>query len=458
MVVEINGLYHKDTEVKDGGLFFCLRGTRVDGNEFVLSAVKNGAVAIVVEQEIQNLSGVTQIVVKNAREAMSLIACRFYGNPSSKLKIIGVTGTNGKTTITNMIASVLSFAGKSVAVVGTNGVFFKDKCFDTGLTTPDPIELHKYFSMFVKNRVEYVCMEVSAHASFLKKVEGVVFEQMVFSNLSEDHLDFFKNMDNYYKAKAKMFEQKHTRFAVINADDEHGRLLASCIKIPYQTYATNNKATLELENCCLTKNGQLFKTKDGLEILMQMVGKFNVSNALASICVLRKIGVSDEQIAKGLTQMQPVAGRFNSFFVGEKLVVVDYAHTPDGLKNVLECCKEIAGEHKVVCVFGCGGNREVEKRSIMGKIASTLADFSIITSDNPRFEKREAIAQDIQKGVVNQNYKIELDRVTAIADAIGMADDGDVVLVAGKGAENYIDENGTKIPYSDLKEVEKFRR
>lgn len=458
MIVEISGLYHKDTEVKENGLFFCLRGTRVDGNEFVFSAVKNGAVAIVVEQEIQNLAGVTQVVVKNAREAMSLIASKFYGTPASKLKIVGVTGTNGKTTITNMIANVLKFAGKSVAVVGTNGVFFKGKRYDTGMTTPDPIELQKYFASFVKNRIEYVCMEVSAHASFLKKVEGIMFSQMVFTNLTEDHLDFFKTMQNYFDAKAKLFQQNHTMFAVINADDAYGKTLSSCIKIPFATYAIDETASLTASKINLSQNGQTFVTNNGVLIEMCMVGKFNVSNALAAICVLRKLGISDDLISQAFKQMSPVEGRFNSFFIDDKLVVVDYAHTPDGLKNVLQCCRSLAGINKVISVFGCGGNREVEKRSIMGEISSKLADFTIITSDNPRFESRLSIAKDIEKGMKNSAYKIELDRVTAIADAIGMAGDGDVVLVAGKGAEDYIDENGTKIPYSDLKEVEKYRR
>lgn len=457
MVIDIKGLYHKDTEVKDGGLFFSLRGTRVDGNNFVLSAIKNGAVAIVTEQEIQNLSGVTQIVVKNAREMMSLIACRFYGNPASKLKIIGVTGTNGKTTITNMISSVLECAGKKTAIIGTNGVFFCGMKYNTGLTTPDPIELQKYLSLMVKNKVEYVAMEVSAHAIDLHKIDGFVFEQAVFTNLTEDHLDYFKSLDKYFEAKAGLFNRKHTKFAVINLDDEYGKKLAKSIKIPFATYAINESANYNASQISLVDAGQKFLLNNGYEIELSMAGKFNVSNALASICVLLNLGIPILTIQEGLKNMKPVDGRFNTSLVAGVLVVVDYAHTPDGLSNILTACKDIAGKGKLISVFGCGGNRETQKRSIMGEISSKIADFTIITSDNPRFESREAIAKDIERGMTNSNYTIELDRAKAIEKAISISKKGDVVVVAGKGSEPYIDENGVKMPYSDMAQIEKIR-
>lgn len=457
MVVDIKGLYHKDTEVKEGGLFFSLRGTRVDGSNYVLSAIKNGAVAIVTEQEIQNLSGVTQIVVKNAREIMSLVACRFYGNPANKLKIIGVTGTNGKTTITNMIASVLEFAGKKTAIIGTNGIYFCGMKYSTGLTTPDPIELQKYFSLMIKNKVEYVAMEVSAHAIDLHKIDGFIFEQVVFTNLTEDHLDYFKTMERYFEAKSKLFTRKYTKFAVINFDDTYGKKLASSIKLPYVTYAINEKANYEATKIEVIDAGQKFILNNGYEINLSMAGKFNVSNALAAICVLLNLGVSISDIQNGLKKMKQVDGRFNTMLVAGVLVVVDYAHTPDGLKNILMACRDIASKGKLISVFGCGGNRETQKRSIMGEISSKIADFTIITSDNPRFESREAIAKDIEKGMINSNYIIELDRAKAIEKAISISKKGDVIVVAGKGAEPYIDENGVKMPYSDMAQIEKIR-
>ncbi len=455
--INISGLFHRDTEVKEGGLFFCLKGTKVDGNNYVLSAIKNGAVAIVTEQEIQNLSGVTQVVVKNAREMMSLIACKFYGNPANKLKIIGVTGTNGKTTTTNMISAVLENAGKKSAIIGTNGIFFNGMKFDSGMTTPDPIELQHYFSMMVKNHIEYVCMEVSAHSIDLHKVDGFVFEVMIFTNLTEDHLDYFKTMDNYFKVKALVFHKKHTKFAILNADDEFGEKLMQSINIPFSTYATNSEADNFASDIELLGAGQSFKLNGKQTIKLSMAGRFNVSNALAAISALEHLDIDFEKISSGLSQMKQVDGRFNTILLNGVLIVIDYAHTPDGLANILFACKELAKHSKLISVFGCGGDRETQKRAIMGEISTKIADFTIITSDNPRFESREKIAKDIEKGVIDSNYMIELDRAKAIEKAVAMATKGDVIVVAGKGAEPYIDENGQKLPYSDLAQIEKIR-
>ena len=454
--VEIGGLYHKDTEVKAGGLFFCLRGTKVDGVNFVYSAIKNGAVAVVVEQEIPNISGVAQVIVKDAREAMSLIACRFFGNPASKLKIVGVTGTNGKTTTTNMLSSVFECAGYKTAIVGTNGIFVNGVKYDTGMTTPDPIELQRYFALMVRRKVDYVCMEVSAHAIDLKKICGVRFVGCIFSNLTKDHLDYFKTMQNYFEAKSKLFCGRFTNLAVINIDDEFGRILCQSINIPFKTYAIKNNA-----DCVATeiKSGavQTFKV-DGKQYGLNMAGLFNVSNALSVIALCKELGIDEDIIVEGLKNLQGVEGRFNTFLIQDKLVVVDYAHTPDGLENVLGVCREIANGRRVIAVFGCGGNRDRDKRGLMGEIASRLADFTILTSDNPRFEKREDIVEDIKQGIKKDNFCVELDRAEAIRSAIEMAGVGDVVLIAGKGAEPYIDENGKKIPYCDLNEVKKYGR
>lgn len=459
VAIEIKGLYHKDTEVKEGGIFFSLRGTRVDGNAYVLSAIKNGAVAVVTEQEIQNLSHVTQVVVKNAREAMSQIACKFYGNPASKLKVIGITGTNGKTTTSNMIASILNYADKKVGIIGTNGVFIRGEKFESGMTTPDPIELQKYLQLMVRTKVEYAVMEVSAHAIDLYKISGFVFDAVVFTNLTEDHLDYFKTMEKYFQAKAKLFARKHANFAVINVDDEYGMRIIDSINLPYVTYSNSGINAMFYAGDIKQKGaGQTFKLNGKFDFELGFAGKFNVSNALAAIAVAEHFGFDEVQIAKGLSGMKPVDGRFNSIMVGEVLVVVDYAHTPDGLKNILSACREIAGKNKLISVFGCGGNRDSAKRPIMGEISTSLADFTIITSDNPRFEKREDIAKDIVSGISKTNYSVKLDRPKAIFEAIKMAEPHDVVVVAGKGAEPYIDENGEKMPYSDLAEIEKIRR
>lgn len=455
--IEITGLYHKDTEVKTGGLFFCLRGTRVDGADYVESAVKNGAVAIVVENEIPNLFRVTQIIVKNARDAMSNFACVYFGNPATKLKIVGVTGTNGKTTITTMIANVLQVAGKKVAIIGTNGIFILGKKIPSEMTTPDPIELQYYFAKMVKQKCEYVCMEVSAHSLDLLKLEGFKFEICVFTNLTEDHLDYFKTMENYFLAKSKLFTAKHTKFAILNIDDAYAKVLETRIKLPYKTYSITNKASYFASDIKFENNKQKFCFNNSYNMEINMAGKFNVSNALASIAVLKHFEIDTAIIQKAFKSMPKVDGRFNYFLINGVGVIIDYAHTPDGLENLLKATNELKTNGKLYLIFGCGGNRETQKRSKMGEISSKYADFVIISSDNPRFEPREKIAKDIESGMTNSNYLIELDRSKAIKTAFQMAVSGDILVIAGKGAENYIDENGVKIPYSDYDEIEKFR-
>ena len=456
--IEILGLYHKDTEVKNCGLFFCLRGTKVDGTAYIKSAINNGAVAIVCEHEIPNLSGITQIVVKNARDAMSNLSCIFFGNPASKLKIIGITGTNGKTTISTMIANVFKFAGKKVALIGTNGIVFNDKKYNTEMTTPDPIELQYYFSKMVKSRCEFVVMEVSAHALDLFKVEGFRFEISVFTNLTEDHLDYFKTMDNYFEAKSKLFLQNHSKNALINVDDEYGKVLAERINIPVSTYSINEKSSYFANKIKTENEKQKFYFNNQYEFIINMAGRFNISNALAAISVLSYFNVNYQTIKNAFKVMPQIEGRFNLFDLNGVKIIIDYAHTPDGLNNLLLASREIAKDKKLIVVFGCGGNREMQKRAKMGEISSKIADFVIISTDNPRFESRENIAKQIESGMIDSNYSIELDRSKAIKQAILMASVGDVVVIAGKGAENYIEENGEKIPYSDYAEIEKFRR
>ena len=456
--LNISGLYHKDTEVKENGLFFCIRGIRVDGSNYVASAVNNGAVAIVTDQEITGLNNVTQIIVKNVRETMSLIACKFYGNPADRLKIIGVTGTNGKTTITTVLANVLNDMGRKCAVIGTNGIFIGSEKYETGMTTPDPIELQRYLSLMVRKKVEYVAMEVSAHAIDLNKLSGIMFNQMIFTNLTEDHLDYFKTMEKYFEAKLKVFSNKFAKFAIINIDDEFGEIIASSIKIPYFTYAISNKnSDLFASETKQTESGLKFKI-NGKDCFVSLSGKFNVYNCLAVISSLKNLGFSENDIINRLSKISPVEGRFNFYNINNKKVIIDFAHTPDGLLNVLCACREIAKENKVICVFGCGGDRDKNKRPIMGEISSKYADFTFLTSDNPRFEDKIKIINDIEKGISKKNYKIIVERADAIKQALDFAKNDDIVIIAGKGAENYIEENGEKIPYSDKSEIEKYRR
>ncbi len=473
---DITGLYHKDSDVQANGLFFCLEGENFKGSSFAAVAVKNGAVAVVVEHEIMGLKGVTQIIVKNARRAMSELAAVFFENAHKHLKIVGVTGTNGKTTITNMLASVLETAGKKTAIIGTNGIYIGKNKYNLQMTTPDPIELHKYFKIMLTHGIEYVCMEVSAHAIFLDKVYGINFEACIFTNLTEDHLDYFKTMEDYFFAKQKLFNSKRVKLSIINADDEYGKKLLTSIITPKITYSINEASSFKAVDILRQGARQTFCVgNEGYQI--NMAGSFNVSNATATIAALKSLGIEGVDIQQGLKNLQSVEGRFNTYDVNGVLVIIDYAHTPDGLKNVLEACREIIEKSaksiqnhtntdilhqkmqknsKLIAVFGCGGNRDNKKRKVMGSISETLADFTIITSDNPRFESREKIANDIEEGMQKNNHMIELDRAAAIKLALSMAEQDDVVLIAGKGAEDYIDENGIKTPYSDYAEIEKY--
>lgn len=454
--VNITGLYHNDVQVKEGGLFFCLRGTKVDGVDYVKSAARNGAVAIVVEQEIPFIFGVTQIIVKNAREMMSLMACKFYGNPAKKLKLVGVTGTNGKTTTATILAEILKFCGHKTALIGTNGVVIEDKRYDSGMTTPDPIELQKYFSLMVRKRVECVCMEVSAHAIDLFKIAGLKFEIGIFTNLTEDHLDYFKTMEKYFECKLKFFLSKYVKQAVINIDDEYGERICSSIKTPKQTYAIVKSADFVAENI-ETKDGKQYFNISNKNITVNLLGRFNLYNILAAFVAAKSLNEDEDKIIEAFKHVGAVDGRFNIYEVSGRCFIVDYAHTPDGLKNILNASREIAKDGKLICVFGCGGNRETQKRAKMGEIAIKNTDFSVITSDNPRFESKKQIINDIKKDIVNSNNYITIeDRKEAIKKAFEISNVGDIIVVAGKGAEKYIDEMGVKTPYSDVEEILKL--
>jgi len=454
--IEISGLYHHDKNVQANGLFFCINGTNDNGEKYISLAIKNGAVAVVVNHEVKNVS-VPQIIVSDTRHAMAIIAANFYGNPARSLKIVGVSGTNGKTSITYILKSMFDSLKIRSALIGTNGILFDGNLIQTGMTTPDPIELHKTFFMLKQKGIKHVFMEISAHALDLKKLDGIMFDSMIFTNLTEDHLDYFGDMENYFKAKKKAFLPNQTKLSILNIDDQYGKRLFEGIKTKVLSYSTSSESDYFASEIEAKNFKQNFKV-DGVEFSANLLGKFNVSNILAAVCYMKNLGYSLEKIAELVELISPVPGRFNSYDINGRTFIIDYAHTPDGLENVLKLCLELKNnDKKLICVFGCGGNRETQKRKIMGEISSKLADFSVITSDNPRFEAREKIANDIVSGIKTSNYKVILDRSEAICYAHMISSLGDIVLVAGKGEEDYIDELGKKSPYSDKIEVLKLR-
>lgn len=459
--VEIFGLSSNSSKCKKGDMFFALEGVVSDGKKYALEAIENGAVAIVSRYKIENLpENVCNVVCKDERKAMSEISAKFFENPSKELFIIGVTGTNGKTTITFMLESIFTNAGKNVGVIGTNGVFFNGKKIVTNMTTPDPILFQELLAKMRDEGVQIVCVEISAHALELQKNWGVMLDIALFSNLSQDHLDFFENMEKYYKAKAKMFSAESAIIGAVNVDDESGMRLYGESKIPMLSYSIRKKhATIcasEIVDGCDFQSFRVDVFGETAIAKLRLHGKFNVSNALASICAGVIYGLNLETILQGLEKLQEVEGRFNVFDVDGIRVIVDFAHTPDGLENILKTAKEMT-EGKLISVFGCGGNRDKLKRPIMGQISEHYATHTIITSDNPRFEEPLEIAKEIESGMKEQTHEIVLERENAILRAIELAFPGDVVVVSGKGAENYIDQNGQKRFYQDKNVVLKIK-
>lgn len=467
----IENLTHKSYEKGKNVMFFAIDGTNINGENFALEAVKNGAVCVVSSHRLDLPVEVSQIVCEDVRKAMSTIAGKFYDTVNKRMFIISVTGTNGKTTSTYMLANVFKAAGKKVGIIGTNGIFIDEQKIGQNLTTPDPIDLHKTLAKFSKNGVEVVCMEMSAHALELQKNWGIMTDIALFTNLTQDHLDFFEDMEKYGQAKAKLFTQNACRLAVVNADDDFGYELFKTCKIPVIAYARErNKNYDRMANCNIIAydelcdkegNGQDFTVKvfgKEAKIHLNIDGGFNVANALGVIGAGHLAGLSLKTIAAGLSRLKKVDGRFNTYLVNGVKVVVDYAHTPDGIMNILCAARELAGGHKVISVFGCGGNRDSTKREVMGRISCENADFTFITSDNPRYEDPYEIAKQIEQGFDDYNYKIVVDRTQAIKQAVMLAKPGDIVVVAGKGAENYMDIRGQKIFFSDKVVIEELKQ
>ncbi len=447
---EIKELSSDSNSVQAGTLFICLKGNAYDGHNFVKQVETYGAVAIITEREV--VTSLTQIIVTDTRVAMSILASNFYNNPDKKIKIIGVTGTNGKTTTTHLIKKVLDESDINCGVIGTLGVYYNDVFIEPTLTTPDPILLYKILSDMVISGVEVVAMEVSAHALYYDKVVGLKFEVGVLTNFTQDHLDFFENMREYKTAKCKLFERCDCKFLIVNSDDELGveilnkndKVISYGIENPADVFAVN---ILEKKDC--TKFIlNLFDVI--LNIDLKLSGNFNVYNAMATATASALVGAHTFDIERGLNNTTTVSGRFEKVYDKEFSVFIDYAHTPDGLLKTLKTAKKFC-KNKLICVFGCGGNRDKGKREIMGEISGNIADFTVITTDNPRYEEPMDIICEIERGVlkVTKNYVLVQDRFEAIKYALDYAKKGDVIVVAGKGSEQYQEILGIKHNFND---------
>ena len=457
--IDIIDLTMDSNEVRKGSLFFCVKGLNADGHDFAKTAVENGASALVVEHKLD--VDIPQIVVENTRKTVGVCAENFYNHPRSQIKLVGITGTNGKTTTTYMIKNILEMSGHRVGVIGTIGVMIGQEKYPATLTTPDPIELHKIFRKMVDKGVDTVVMEVSAHAIALDKMSGVVCDVGVLTNVTQDHLDFFKTFENYAKTKASFISSKYCKTGVVNVDDKVGLdiVLSKNNDIDIKSYGLKEPADCFATNIKYSLNGTTYflNDEDNLQAInTRLIGEFNVYNALAAATACDILGVPQSAIKMGLSTMDFVPGRFNVMKLSNgTYAVIDYAHTPDGLDNILSSVKQVCSG-KVYSVFGCGGNRDTSKRAIMGKISGELADFTVITSDNPRFEDPDLIVKDVEKGIkeITNDYICITNRKKAINYVLGKLQRNDVAVIAGKGAEDYLDIKGKKIPYSDKETVE----
>ncbi len=452
---DCTGIKIDNRKIEKGDIFIALKGENFDGNSVSSDALKRGASVVI--SDSQNGEGVIQ--VKNARSAYALISKNLYGGACDKMKIIAVTGTNGKTTTCNCVADILRSAGKKVGVIGTLGASVDGEVVDTGMTTPDPDVLHQIFDKMQKRGCEYVVMEASAHALALDKLDGIKFELGVLTNITEDHLDFFGDMKTYAKAKFRLFERGRTERAIICKGKTFSKDLLPLIQVPFETYGLDEGVDTGAKIIKSDISGNHFVCKRGeeeFEVRPPLVGEYNLENLLASIAICKNFGLSNGQIAKGASCTLPVEGRFNVLKMGKSNIVIDFAHTPDGLEKVLTTARGLSS-NKLVVIFGCGGNRDKKKRPIMGEIASRLADVVIVTSDNPRFEHPLEIIGEIRGGVRGKCTCI-VDRKRAIEYALKKFCNGETIVIAGKGGERYQDIGGVKEPYNDFDVVGDFYR
>jgi UDP-N-acetylmuramoyl-L-alanyl-D-glutamate--2,6-diaminopimelate ligase len=432
--IEVSGVVHDSRAVTNGSLFCCVPGAVVDGHTFASTAVEAGATALLCERELP--VDVAQAVVAATRVAMGPAAAAFHGHPSRALEVVGVTGTNGKTTTTHLLRSILDAAGRNAGVIGT---------LTGARTTPEATELQQLLASMRDDGVRSVAMEVSSHALAQHRVDGTWFRVGVFTNLSRDHLDFHHSMDEYFEAKASLFTAERCAHAVIDVDDEWGRALAKRVEIPWEPYSLGDVEIVEVgasSSRC---------TWQGVELRVPLGGRFNLSNAIAAAVAARALGIDPRKIAAGIAAAGPVPGRFEPVEAGQPFaVIVDYAHTPDGLEQVLRAARDLAAGNAVIAVFGSGGDRDPSKRAPMGEVASRLADRVVLTSDNPRGEDPEAIIDAVRRGINEpSSVLIEPDRRKAIQLALTEARPGDVVVIAGKGHETTQTIGDEVVPFDD---------
>jgi len=456
---DVTGISYDSRKVRPGELFVAMRGHNTDGHNFIETAIERGAAAVIVERNGFPSRKAAKIKVEDSRKALALAAAEFYGQPSSKLKIIGVTGTNGKTTVTYMLKKILEETGTRTGLLGTVNYLIGERQIPAARTTPEALELQSMMAEMIRASCKACVMEVSSHALDQHRVHGIDFDVAVFTNLTQDHLDYHQNMERYYAAKAMLFRGlgtvKKRGCAVINLDDQHGKNLMNemAVRATKIAYGITEAAKLRATSIHMTSTSSQFTVEGAdkpVHVKIPLIGRHNIYNSLAALGVALGLEIDLERAARALEKLDCVPGRLDKVDSKQPFhVFVDYAHTDDALKNVLTTLREIT-QGRVIVVFGCGGNRDKGKRLKMGAVAEQLADCVVLTSDNPRKEDPREIIRQIEAGITDrQKYEVVVDRREAIARALAMAKANDIVLIAGKGHETYQEFADTVIPFDD---------
>ena len=460
--MDVNNIHFDSRNIVKGDVFVAIRGSVVDGHNYIDVAIKNGAAAIVCEETPKNVAdGIIYVEVDNSSKAMAIMASNFYGVPSENLKLVGVTGTNGKTTVASLLFQLFKNAGYKVGLLSTVKIMVDTVEYKATHTTPDSLTINKYLKEMNAAGVEFCFMEVSSHGIHQFRTEGLHFEGGIFTNLSHDHLDYHNTFAEYRDVKKRFFDGlPSTAFALVNSDDKNGAIMLQNTKAKKQTYALKGYADYKAQILENRLSGLLLKVNDS-EVWTRLIGNFNAYNVLAIYATAELLGLEKVEILRLISDLESVSGRFQYFISDEKITaIVDYAHTPDALKNVLETINSIRTKNEeLITVVGCGGDRDKTKRPKMGHIATALSTKVIFTSDNPRSEEPQAILEDIEKGVEPQNFKKTLtisDRKQAIKAACQMAQPNDIILIAGKGHEDYQEIKGERFHFDDYETVQEI--